>query len=133
MSRDGWVRVRRSMTKSCPFGLRAIAARIASSRSSSLSGTAQRCTQIGGVVLAKTHEERSGASEPHAIAALAEVMRERRDHPETAARLTDDVITRGAPGAIVGLLKGPMALQLSAHDGERQILLKASIRRRSLP
>ena len=75
-------RMRRSMTKSCPLGLRAMAARIASSSSSSLSEWRSGRAEIGGVLLAQAHEERSGAGEPHAVAAFAEIMRERRDQAE---------------------------------------------------
>jgi hypothetical protein len=43
------------------------------------------------------------------------------------AAVTRGAVARRSAGAIVSLLKGPSALQLGAHDGERQVLLKASI------
>src|SRR6185312_8194997 len=59
---------------------------------------AQRRAQIGGVVLAETHVERAGAREPHAVAALAEIVRHRGDEAEAAARLLDTDIARRAAG-----------------------------------
>src|SRR5689334_20606557 len=45
-------------------------------------GSAQRLAQIGRVFLAETHIERAGAGHPHAIAGLAEIVRERRNESE---------------------------------------------------
>ena len=56
------------------------------SRRSSSRRRAQRGAQIGRVLLAKAHIKRSGARDPHAIAALAEIMRERRDEAQDALR-----------------------------------------------
>ena len=43
---------------------------------------AQRRAQIGGIVLAQAHIQRAGAGQPHAVAALAEIMRQRRDEAD---------------------------------------------------
>ena len=63
-------------------------------------GAAQRRAQIGGVVLAQAHIERAGAGDAHAIAALAEIVRERRDEAEPAAGLGDVEIARRAAGRV---------------------------------
>src|SRR5580658_755887 len=47
----------------------------------------ERRAQIGGIGLAEAHEERAGTGQPHAVAALAEIMSERRDHAEAPAGL----------------------------------------------
>ena len=78
---------RRSMTKSWPLGLRAIASSMARAESSVVGASPQRRPQVGGVVLAETHIERAGAGEPHAVAAFAEIVRQRRDEPEPPAGL----------------------------------------------
>ena len=59
---------------------------------------AQRRAQVGGVLLAEAHVERAGAGEAHAIAALAEIMRQRRDEAEPPAGLGDAHIARRAAG-----------------------------------
>src|SRR5205823_10559270 len=80
--------------------------------------------QIGGVVLAEAHVERARAGEPHAVAALAEVMGERRDHAEPPAGLAHHVIACGPARAVIGLLEGPAPVELGAHHRERQVLLE---------
>src|SRR5215469_3871445 len=64
------------------------------------SRAAQRLTQIDGVLLAQTHIKRAGASDPHPIAALAEIVRKRSDKPEASSGLLDVVIARGAAGGV---------------------------------
>src|SRR3954453_9505060 len=45
-------------------------------------GGTQRRAQISGVFLPKTHIQRTGAGQTHAIARLAEIMRQRGDEAE---------------------------------------------------
>ena len=61
---------------------------------------AQWRPQIGGIFLAETHEQRSGAGHPHAIAAFAEIMREGGDEAESAARLAHFHIPRRTAGLV---------------------------------
>src|SRR4051812_41027633 len=67
---------------------------------------AQRRAEVGGVFLAEAHVERAGAGEAHAVAGLAEVMRQRRDESETSAGLGDLHVAGGPAGAIVDLVEG---------------------------
>ncbi len=46
----------------------------------------ERCAQVRVIFLAQAHIELAGARHPHAIAAFAEIVRQRRDEAETAAR-----------------------------------------------
>ena len=50
-------------------------------------GGAQRRAQVGGVLLAEAHIERAGAGQPHAVAAFAEIVGERRDEAQPPAGL----------------------------------------------
>jgi hypothetical protein len=58
-------------------------------------GATQRRAQIGRVVLTQAHIERSRAGDADAIAALAEIMRERRDEAEPTASFGYVEIARG--------------------------------------
>ena len=72
--------------KSWPFGLRAIAARIAAVQRRVVGAGAQHAAEIGGIVLAEAHVQRAGAGQPHPVAAFAEIMRHRRDEADAACR-----------------------------------------------
>ena len=91
---------RRSMMKSWPLGLRAIASSMAAISEFVALRRAQRRAQIGGVLLAEAHIERAGAGDPHAIAALAEIVGQRRDEAEPPAGLAHD--RHSAPGRRCG-------------------------------
>src|SRR5215472_4355157 len=71
--------------------------------------------QMSTVVLAEAHIKCAGAGEPHAVAALAEIMSHRRDEAEAAASLTHGVVTRRAARAVIGLIERPAPLQRCAH------------------
>src|SRR5690242_13662486 len=75
---------------------------------------AQRRAQIGGVLLAQAHEQRPGTGQAHAVAALAEIMGQGRDHAEPLAGLAHRVVPRRAARAVVALVEGPAPLQLRA-------------------
>src|SRR3546814_6793060 len=55
---------------------------------------AQRGAEVGRVLLAEAHVERAGAGQPHPVAGLAEVMRERRDEAEAPAGLGAGPVAR---------------------------------------
>src|SRR3569833_2888909 len=63
----------------------------------------QRPTQIGRVVLAETHEQRSGAGEAHAVAALTEIVGEGRDEAKATPGLLHLDIARRTAGAVPAL------------------------------
>src|SRR5574340_1726569 len=63
--------------------------------------------QIRGVLLAETHEQRARASEPHAIAAFAEIMGHRGDEPDPLTRFRDLHIPRRAAGPVIRILERP--------------------------
>src|SRR6056297_3841831 len=56
----------------------------------------QRRAQVGHVLLSEAHVKLPGAGQAHAVAAFAEVMRERRDEADLLARLLQLDIARGA-------------------------------------
>ena len=83
------------------FGLaRDRVARSPRSRRSSPSEARKRRAQVGGVLLAEAHVERARAGHAHAVAALAEIVRQRRDEAEAAAGLLHAHIARRAAGAV---------------------------------
>src|SRR3546814_9308397 len=59
---------------------------------------AQDGAEVGGVFLAEAHVEGAGAGEADAVAALAEIMRERRDEAEAGAGFADGIVAGGAAG-----------------------------------
>src|SRR5258708_6511109 len=61
-------------------------------------GQAQRGAQIGGVLLTEAHIERAGAGDADAIAALAEIVRQRRDEADPTPRPAYRVADRGPHG-----------------------------------
>ena len=83
------------MTKSWPLGLRAMPATIACAHQLVALRRAQRPAQVGRVLLAQAHVHGAGAGHPHAVAALAEIVGQRRDEAEPAAGLRD--LARSAP------------------------------------
>src|SRR6202521_6040642 len=86
---------------------------------------AQRRAQVGAVLLAETHEQRAGAGDAHAIAALAEVMGQRRDEAEEAAGLLDAHISCRPAGAVVAVAERIALRQARPHRRQRQILVDA--------
>src|SRR5271165_4338725 len=82
---------------------------------------AQGRAQIGAVLLAKAHVELARAGHAHAVAALAEIMSERRDEADPAAGLSRAPVARRPAGAIVDLFKRKSLRQTIAHLRERQI------------
>ena len=93
------------MMKSWPLGLRAIASSMAAFEKIVALGGPQGRAQVGGILLAQAHVERAGAGEPHAVAALAEIMGERRDEAEPAAGLLHPHIARRAAGLVGNVLQ----------------------------
>ena len=115
---------RRSMMKSWPLGLRAIASWIAASSGASLAEARSGVRRSAASSWPEAHIERAGAGEPHAVAALAEIMGERRDEAEPPAGLAHGEIARRAAGAVVGLVERPAPLQPRPHQRQRQILVE---------
>src|SRR5260370_129609 len=89
--------------------------------------------QVGGIVLAQAHIESAGAGQPHAIAAFAEVMGERRDETQPPAGLADLEVARRPAGAIVGLDQVEALGQVGPHHGERQGLVEGGRSRPAPP
>src|SRR5579863_7564450 len=87
----------------------------------------QRSAQIGSVLLAEAHVERARASDPHAIAGFAEIMRKRRDEAEPAASFRNAHIARWTTRSIVNGVELIAIQKLCAHDRERQILANSVI------
>src|SRR3546814_11379294 len=73
---------------------------------------------------------RSGG-QPHAIAALAEVARQRSDKTQPSTGFLDFPITRRAAGAMVVGAEGEDALQNGAGLRQRQIAIHAVVDRKS--
>src|SRR3546814_3559598 len=86
--------------------------------------------QIDLVILAKAEIELSGGGQPHAIAALAEVARQRSDKTQPSTGFLDFPITRRAAGAMVVGAEGEDAPQNGArseeHTSELQSLMRNS-------
>ena len=120
------------MMKSWPLGLRAIASSIARVEELVALGGAQRRAQVGGVFLAEAHIERAGAGQPHAVAALAEIMGQRRDEAEPAAGLRDLDIAGRAAGAVVDVVSVKL-LRESARTSDSGRYWSIRARRRSRP
>src|SRR6185295_18473346 len=78
--------------------------------------SAQRRAQVGRVVLAEAHVERSGAGQPDAVAAFAKIMSQRRDEAEAAAGLCDANIARWSTGAVIAFFQGKVFRKLRAHQ-----------------
>ena len=66
---------------------------------------AQRRAQIGGVVLAEAHKSVPVQVSAHAVAAFAEIVRQRRDEAEPAAGFGHAHIARRPAGAIVAVVE----------------------------
>src|SRR5690625_7037611 len=62
-----------------------------------LAGT-QRRTKVGRVLLSQAHEESTGASQPHPVAAFAEIMGKRGDEADPPASLPASHIARRTSG-----------------------------------
>src|SRR4029077_11140666 len=84
---------------------------------------AQRRAQVGGILLAETHIERTGAGEAHAIARLAEVMRERGNEAEPPTSLGNVYVARRSARAVVDILHAVALGQPRAHHRRRATLL----------
>src|SRR3546814_18933117 len=67
---------------------------------------AQRRAEVGRVLLAEAHVERAGAGQPHPVAGLAEVMRERRDEADAPAGLGAVHVARRAARRVRALGQG---------------------------
>src|ERR1700674_295501 len=65
---------------------------------------AERRAQIGVILLAEAHEQRAGAGNAYAVAAFAEIMRERGEKAAPAAGLIHPHVTGGATGAVVDVI-----------------------------
>src|SRR5262245_60473367 len=89
----------------------------------SLAG-AHGLAQVGVVILAEAHIEHAGASQPHAVAAFAEIVGHWRDESDASASLTHAHIARRTAGAVVDLIQRPFLREIGTHDRERQILLE---------
>src|SRR5476649_803543 len=84
----------------------------------------QRRAEVGGIVLTQAHIKSAGAGEPHAIAAFAEIVSERRDEAQPAAGLLDREVTRRAAGAVVAVVEREMSRDLGARYRQRQVLIE---------
>ncbi len=109
------LRWRQSMMKSCPRGLRAIAAVMASSSRSMLPAAR--------TALRRPAASSSRAGQAHAIAALAEIMGHRRNETKPALRLGDVHIAGRTARLVRDVLQRKGTLQARAHDREWQILV----------
>ena len=79
--------------------------------------------QIGRILLTQAHEQRARAGHADAVAALAEIVRERRDEAEAPAGLPyPDVAGRPARG-VGDILEREAVEELRPQDGERQVLV----------
>src|SRR5438046_7738535 len=87
-------------------------------------GLAQRCAQIRCILLAETHEECAGAGQTNAVAALAEIVGQRRDKAEPPAGFPHRHVARGTAGAVIALIEYPPPLQSGAHPGPRHVLVQ---------
>ncbi len=85
----------------------------------------ERRTQVGGVLLAEAHEQRTGAGHPHAIARLAEIVRHRGDEADAAAGLGDRDIPRRAARAQRQVGQRVARGEPGADEIERQIMFGA--------
>src|SRR3546814_4498096 len=83
-----------------------------------------QCPQIDLVILAKAEIELSGGGQPHAIAALAEVARQRSDKTQPSTGFLDFPITRRAAGAMVVGAEGEDRSE--EHTSELQSLMRIS-------
>src|SRR5215208_5310938 len=81
--------------------------------------------KVGGVLLAEAHVEPAGAGEADAVAALAEIMRQRRDEAELAAGLLDPDVARRPAAALVEVLEGVALREPRPHERQRQELVDA--------
>ena len=79
--------------------------------------------QIGLVFLAQAHEQLPGRRQPHAVAAFAKVVRERRDEAQLQAKLLNMDIARRATGAVRQIGERVALRQIVAHARQRQILV----------
>ena len=102
-----------------------MAARIASTSGASSPGwRAQHRAQVGVVLLAEAHVELAGAGQPHPVAALAEIVGERRDEADPAAGLADADVAGRAAGALGGVGQRPAGVELGAEVAERPVLVE---------
>src|SRR5687768_1529704 len=66
---------------------------------------AQRAAQIGGILLAEAHVKRAGASHPHPIAGLAEIVGERSYEAEPTAGLRGVDVAGRTASPVVDILE----------------------------
>src|SRR5688572_33288415 len=85
---------------------------------------AERGAQIRRVLLAEAHVKRAGAGDAHAVAALAEIMGERRDEAYPAARLRHLDIARRTAGPVAGLRHRKTLGEAGAYQRQRQVLIR---------
>eukprot|EP01026_Neomeris_dumetosa_P082791 TRINITY_DN95204_c0_g1_i1.p2 TRINITY_DN95204_c0_g1~~TRINITY_DN95204_c0_g1_i1.p2 ORF type:complete len:229 (-),score=11.83 TRINITY_DN95204_c0_g1_i1:73-759(-) len=83
----------------------------------------ERRPQIRRILLAEAHIQRAGAGQPDPVAALAEIMGQRRDETDAAAGLLTTHVPGRTAGLIIDILQGPPLPQFTAHHGERPILV----------
>ena len=88
-------------------------------------GGPQRKAQIGRIVLAEAHVEHARAGQPDAIAALAEIMRHRRDEAEAAAGFGNIDIAGGTAGTRIAVGQCPALFEIAANGVERQVVVEA--------
>ena len=84
---------------------------------------AQRRAQVGGILLPQAHIQRAGAGQPHAVAAFAEIMRQRGDETQLAAGFLNLDIARRPAGLVGDVGQGEALRQLLAHQRQRQVLV----------
>ena len=91
---------------------------------------AEWTTEVGVVVLAKAHIQRTGASDPDSIAGFAKIVRERGNETQPSAGFLHTHITRRSTRNIVGLFKCISLGEARPYHGHRQILIDARLHRR---
>ena len=86
-------------------------------------GGAERCTQIGSVILAQAHVKRARTGEPDAVTAFAEVMGEGRYESELATGLTNLNIASRTAGPVGNVCQRPVLLKPLSDGRQRKVLV----------
>ncbi|EKD60276.1 MAG: hypothetical protein ACD_54C00842G0001, partial [uncultured bacterium] len=84
----------------------------------------QRRAQVGHVFLTQTHIQLAGAGQPDAVAAFAEIMRQRRDEADALAGFGKPDIAGGATGAVGQIDQREAGCQFCAQIFQRPVLIE---------
>src|SRR5262252_9845671 len=85
---------------------------------------AQRSAKIRGIVLAKAHEQGTGAGHAHAVAGFAEVVGERGDEAQPPTGLLYPNIAGRPAGAVIDLVECELPGELRPYRRKRQVLVE---------